>query len=160
LQLAPEHPIVADLIASNPALLAKVEDLIAQQRAKEEGNIGAIEKHGVFSERYALNPFNGERCPSGWRTTFCWITARARSCRAGARRARLRVRQEIRLDIKVVILPRREGDAPDGGPNEPLPFVETNSLLINSGEYSGLAPKKRLPRCLTSPKNTALARRR
>ena len=43
------------------------------------------------------------------------------------------------LDIRVVILPRREGDAPDGEPNEPvLPFVETNSLLINSGEYSGL----------------------
>ena len=43
------------------------------------------------------------------------------------------------LDIKVVILPRREGDAADGDPNEPvLPFTETNSLLINSGEYSGL----------------------
>ena len=43
------------------------------------------------------------------------------------------------LDIRVVIMPRREGDAPDGEPNEPvLPFVETNSLLINSGEWSGL----------------------
>ena len=44
------------------------------------------------------------------------------------------------IDIKVVIYPRREGDAPDGDPNEPiLPFVETNSLLMNSGEYSGMA---------------------
>ncbi len=32
-----------------------------------------------------------------------------------------------------------KGDAADGEPNEPiLPFVETNSLLMNSGEYSGL----------------------
>src|SRR5271170_5559831 len=39
LQLAPEHPVVADLIANDPALLAKVEGLIAQQhKAKEEGN--------------------------------------------------------------------------------------------------------------------------
>ncbi len=39
----------------------------------------------------------------------------------------------------VVIYPRREGDAVDGEPDEPiLPFVETNSLLMNSGEYSGL----------------------
>ena len=43
------------------------------------------------------------------------------------------------LDIRVVILPRREGDAPDGEPNEPvLPFTEMNSLVINSGEYTGM----------------------
>ena len=64
LQLAPEHPLVTDLIANNPDLLAKVEDLMAEQRkAKEAGDIGAIEKHGVFTERYALNPFNGEQVP-------------------------------------------------------------------------------------------------
>jgi len=64
IQLAPEHPIVTDLIANNPALLAKVEDLIAEQRrAKESGDIGAIEKHGVFTERFATNPFNGEPIP-------------------------------------------------------------------------------------------------
>src|SRR5689334_19994590 len=40
LQLAPEHPIVTDLIANNPDLLAKVEDLMAEQRkAKESGDI-------------------------------------------------------------------------------------------------------------------------
>jgi leucyl-tRNA synthetase len=43
------------------------------------------------------------------------------------------------LDIRVVIMPRREGDAPSGAPTNPiLPFTETNSLLINSGEFSGL----------------------
>jgi leucyl-tRNA synthetase len=34
-----------------------------QNRAKESGDIGAIEKHGVFTERFALNPFNGEKVP-------------------------------------------------------------------------------------------------
>ena len=44
------------------------------------------------------------------------------------------------LDIRVVIMPRREGDLrPTAAPIEiELPFTETNSLLINSGEYSGL----------------------
>ena len=38
--------------------------MIAEQRkAKEAGDIGAIEKHGVFTGRYAMNPFNGERVP-------------------------------------------------------------------------------------------------
>ena len=44
------------------------------------------------------------------------------------------------LDIRVVIMPRREGDAADGEPSNPvLPFTEMNSLVINSGEFSGLA---------------------
>src|SRR5258708_35206560 len=63
-QLAPEHPVVKDLAAANPDLRAKVDQLIAEQRAaKEAGDIGAIEKHGVPTGRYAINPFNGEKIP-------------------------------------------------------------------------------------------------
>ena len=141
LQLAPEHPVVTDLIANNPDLLAKVEDLINEQRkAKEAGDIGAIEKHGVFTESYALNPFNGEKVPI-WVANYVLLdygTGAIMSVPAHDERD-YEFAKKYDLDIKVVIYPRREGDAPDGDPNEPiLPFVETNSLLMNSGEYSGL----------------------
>ncbi len=63
-QLAPEHPIVAELAASNTGLRAKVDQLIAEQRkAKEAGDIGEIEKHGVPTGSYAINPFSGEKVP-------------------------------------------------------------------------------------------------
>ncbi len=63
-QLAPEHPIVVQLAASNTGLRAKVDQLIAEQRkAKEAGDIGEIEKHGVPTGSYAINPFNGEKVP-------------------------------------------------------------------------------------------------
>src|SRR5258706_4217671 len=63
-QLAPEHPIVADFTANNADLRAKVNQLIAEQRkAKETGDIGEIEKHGVPTGRYAINPLNGEKSP-------------------------------------------------------------------------------------------------
>src|SRR5579883_991140 len=141
LQLAPEHPIVTDLIANNPELLAKVEDLIAEQnRARESGDVGAIEKHGVFTERYAINPFNQERVPI-WVANYVLMdygTGAIMSVPAHDERD-YEFAKKYDLDIKVVIYPRREGDAPNGEPNEPLlPFVETNSLLINSGEWSGL----------------------
>ena len=62
--LAPEHPIIKDLAAANPDLRAKVDQLIAEQRkAREKGDIGEIEKHGVFTGRYAINPFNSEKVP-------------------------------------------------------------------------------------------------
>ncbi len=140
LQLAPEHPLVTDLIANSPELLAKVEDLIQEQhRAKEEGDIGAIEKRGVFTESYALNPFNSERVPI-WVANYVLMdygTGAIMSVPAHDERD-YEFAKKYDLDIRVVIYPRREGDAADGEPNEPLlPFVEMNSLLINSGEWSG-----------------------
>ncbi len=118
-----------------------MEDLIAEQRkAKEAGDIGAIEKHGVFTERYALNPFNGEKVPI-WVANYVLLdygTGAIMSVPAHDERD-YEFAKKYGLDIKVVIYPRREGDAADGDPNEPvLPFVETNSLLMNSGDYSGL----------------------
>jgi leucyl-tRNA synthetase len=45
------------------------------------------------------------------------------------------------LDIRVVILPRREGEPAAAGQPEPpeLPFVEEDSVVINSGPWSGLS---------------------
>jgi len=141
LQLAPEHPLVADLASDNPGLAAKVEDLKSEQRkAKEEGDIGAIEKHGVFTERYAINPFNNEQVPI-WVANYVLLdygTGAIMSVPAHDERD-YEFAKKYDLDIRVVILPRREGDAPDGSPDEPvLPFTEANSLLINSGEFNGL----------------------
>jgi leucyl-tRNA synthetase len=141
LQLAPEHPMVADLTADNPDLLAKVEDLKTEQRkAKEAGDIGAIEKHGVATGRYAINPFNDERVPI-WVANYVLLdygTGAIMSVPAHDERD-YEFAKKYGLDIRVVILPRREGDAPDGSPNEPvLPFTEANSLLINSGEFTGM----------------------
>ena len=141
LQLAPEHPLVADLVSGDPKLRDKVDELMAEQRkAKETGDVGEIEKHGIFTERYATNPYNDEKVPI-WVANYVLMdygTGAIMSVPAHDERD-YEFAKKYGLDIKVVILPRREGDAPDGNPNEPvLPFVETNSLLINSGEYNGL----------------------
>ena len=63
-QLAPEHPLVASFAATDAKLRTQVDDLIAEQRkAKEVGDIGAIEKHGVNTGHFAVNPYNGEQVP-------------------------------------------------------------------------------------------------
>ena len=145
LQLAPEHPMVAGLVAGNPDLATKIEELKLEQRtAKEAGDIGAIEKHGVFSERYAINPFNNERVPI-WVANYVLLdygTGAIMSVPAHDERD-YEFAKKYGLDIRVVILPRREGDALDGSPSEPLvPFTETNSLLINSGEFDQLSSQE------------------
>ena len=141
LQLAPEHPLVADLVADDAKLREKVDELMAEQRkAKEKDNFGAIEKHGIFTERYAVNPYNGEKVPI-WVANYVLLdygTGAIMSVPAHDERD-YEFAKKYDLDIKIVILPRREKDLPEDAPKEPvLPFTESNSLLINSGEYSGL----------------------
>ncbi len=43
---------------------AESRAMVAEQKAaREAGDLGAIEKHGVATGRFAINPFNGERVP-------------------------------------------------------------------------------------------------
>ena len=39
------------------------ELLEEQKKAREAGDVGAIEKHGVPTGHFAINPYNGERVP-------------------------------------------------------------------------------------------------
>jgi leucyl-tRNA synthetase len=63
-QLAPQHELVATFTAADPELKARVDELLEQQKkAREAGDLGAIEKHGIPTGRYAINPYNGQRVP-------------------------------------------------------------------------------------------------
>jgi len=132
-QLAPEHPIVADMIAHDAKLRTQVEELIAEQRrAKEAGDIGAIEKHGVFTGRYAKNPYNGEAVPV-WVANYILMdygTGAIMSVPAHDERD-YEFAKKFGIEIKQVILPA------DGSSAE-LPFIATEGVLVNSGEFSGL----------------------
>ena len=64
IQLAPEHSVAKAFAAEDVALAGQIEELLEQQKnAREAGDVGAIEKHGVPTGRFAVNPFNGERVP-------------------------------------------------------------------------------------------------
>jgi leucyl-tRNA synthetase len=138
-QLAPEHPIVSDLAAENPELRGKVDQLIAEQRkAKESGDIGEIEKHGVPTGRYAINPFNGEKLPV-WVANYIVMdygTGAIMSVPAHDERD-YEFAKKYRLEIRLVILPI-SNDPEKTMAEPPLPFVAHEGLLINSGKYSGL----------------------
>jgi leucyl-tRNA synthetase len=139
LQLAPEHPIVGDLTAANPDLCAKVDQLIAEQRkVRESGDIGEIEKHGVNTGRYAINPYNGEKLPV-WIANYILMdygTGAIMSVPAHDERD-YDFAKKYKLEIRLVILPITND--PEETVAEPaLPFTTHNGSLINSGAFNGL----------------------
>ena len=139
-QLAPEHPMVRDLAATNADLRAKVDQLVAEQRkAKEEGDIGEIEKHGVFTGRYAINPFNGEKVPV-WVANYILMdygTGAIMSVPAHDERD-CEFAKKYKIEIRLVILPI-SNDSEETVAEPPLPFVSHEGVLINSGRFNGLA---------------------
>jgi leucyl-tRNA synthetase len=145
LQLAPEHPLVKEMAAADAELSEAVAALLDQQRkAREEGDVGEIEKHGVFTGHYAINPFNGERLPV-WVGNYILLdygTGAIMSVPAHDDRD-YDFAKKYGLEIKIVILPRKQGEALENGEREsPLPYTEEDSLLINSGEFSSLGNKE------------------
>src|SRR5581483_2546078 len=109
---------------------------------RETGDVGNIEKHGVPTGRYAKNPFNDERVPI-WIANYILMdygTGAIMSVPAHDERD-YEFAKKYDIDIRVVILPRRHGEPPAAGKSdEPLlPYTGEDSLLINSGPYSGMA---------------------
>jgi leucyl-tRNA synthetase len=138
-QLAPQHPLVAGLTKNNDPLRAQVEQLITEQRkAKEVGDIGAIEKHGVNTHHFALNPYNGERVPI-WVANYILMdygTGAIMSVPAHDERD-YEFAKKYNLPIRLVIVPRSV-DPEETSVEPALPFTTTDGTLVNSGPFTGL----------------------
>jgi leucyl-tRNA synthetase len=132
-QLAPQHPLVEELAANDPDLRLKVTELVAQQRtARETGNIGEIEKHGVNTGHFAINPYNAGRIPI-WVANYILMdygTGAIMSVPAHDERD-FEFAKKYGIEIRQVIVP-------ETGESE-LPFTTLNGRLIYSGEFTGLS---------------------
>ena len=144
LQLAPEHPLVKKLATDDIELEKKVRELLDEQKsAREKGEVGALEKHGVATGRFATNPFTQEPVPI-WVANYVLMdygTGAIMSVPAHDERD-YEFAQKYHLELKIVVLPR-EANHGHGGRSEPiLPYTGEDSLLINSGNFSGLGCKE------------------
>src|SRR5579864_5406987 len=139
-QLAPEHPLVAHFTHYNQVLDEEVQKLISEQRkAKEAGDIGEIEKHGVNTHRFAINPFSGEKVPI-WVANYILMdygTGAIMSVPAHDERD-YEFAKKYKLEIRLVILPM-SGDPEETMTEPQLPFVGHDGMTINSGPFSGLS---------------------
>jgi len=135
-QLAPEHPLITAFAAADAALKARVDELIEEQKkAKEAGDVGAIEKHGVATGRFALNPYSGERVPV-WVANYILMDYGTGAIMSvpGHDERDFEFATKYGIEIRRVIV------SADAAAEEPaLPFTSEDGVLVNSGEYNGLS---------------------
>ncbi len=134
-QLAPEHVVAKNFAASNPVLAGQIEEMLAQQKAaREAGDLGAIEKHGVDTGRFAVNPFNSELVPI-WVANYIladYGTGAIMSVPAHDERD-FEFAGKYGLGVRRVIVPKAGGTA-----EEVLPYTaDDDAALVDSGEWTG-----------------------
>ncbi len=135
-QLAPEHPLVVAFAAEDSLLDAYVLELLEeQQAAKAAGDLGALEKKGCATGRFAINPFNGERVPI-WVGNYIladYGTGAIMSVPAHDERD-FEFATKYGLEIRRVVAPNVDEDAK----GLTLPYIgEEEAVLLDSGEWSG-----------------------
>ena len=133
--LAPEHPLVAELVSDE--VQAQVKRMIDARAAKGPGD---IEKEGIFTGRYAVNPFSGEKVPI-WIGNFVLMgygTGAIMAVPAHDERD-FEFCTQYGIPIRPVIRPV-DGTLADVATMKEA-FTD-DGILENSGEYSGLASEE------------------
>ena len=151
--LAPEHPLVEPLAAAmdHPAAFrAEVTRFRMQDRTARL--TGEVDKEGIFTGRYAVNPFTNERVPI-WVANFVlgeYGTGAVMAVPAHDQRD-FEFARKYQLPVRVVVRPT-EQDVPDA--DALTEAVSNDGVLVSSGPWDGT------PSDEARTKMTADARRR
>ncbi|HEY1581399.1 MAG TPA: leucine--tRNA ligase [Terracidiphilus sp.] len=135
-QLAPEHPLVTGLAADDAGLCQQVAKLMDEQKkAREAGDIGAIEKHGIPTGKFAINPYSGELVPI-WVANYVLIDYGTGAIMSvpGHDERDFEFAKKYAIPVRRVIAP-----ADSNAEETELPFVSEHGVLVNSGEFNGLS---------------------
>jgi leucyl-tRNA synthetase len=135
-QLAPQHFLVDRFTAVDSALKAQVDELLEQQKkAREAGDLGAIEKHGIPTGHFAINPYNGQRVPI-WVANYILADYGTGAIMSvpGHDERDFEFATKYNLPIIQVIKPLQNAEG-----SESLPFCSEDGVLVNSGEYDGMS---------------------
>ncbi|MCP5054295.1 MAG: leucine--tRNA ligase, partial [bacterium] len=134
--LSVKHPMVEELIADNPEkekIIAFIKEVEAEQKASRE----LTEKKGIFTGKYAINPFNGEKIPV-WLANYVLMdygTGAIMSVPAHDERD-FEFARKYNIPVRRVVVETKE--EVDNFPREVEEVTVLYGPLVNSGEYTGL----------------------
>ncbi len=139
--VAPEHPVLKEIIEDSPHK-AEVEAYVneALMKSEAERTKAEREKTGIFTGKYAIHPFTGERIPI-WVGDYVlanYGTGIVMGVPAHDQRD-FEFAKKFNLPIKVVIKPV-DGEEPK--PEEMEAAFEDYGIMVNSGEFTGLSSKE------------------
>ncbi len=139
--LSPHHPELNGLITGMPGGNSILQQIDSMRKLNlRAADLATAEKIGVFTGRFALNPFSGERVPI-WVANFVLAEygTGAVMCVPAHDQRDFEFAQKYRLPLKVVVQPLN-GPPPRADQMEEA--LTEYGRSVNSGPYSGLESAK------------------
>ena len=139
--LAPGHPLLDTIIKNynmRDEVLAFAEDLKKEQRGEKA--IEELEKKGIFTGEFAINPFNQERIPI-WVANFVLMgygTGAIMSVPAGDQRD-FEFSRKFQIPFRQIKL---TADGKNIPPDEMEAADEEWTTVVNTGQWSGLSSRE------------------
>ena len=129
LVLAPEHPVVEDLIAVERRAEVKAYQREVQAKDLVSRRVGDKTKTGVFLGSYARNPATGEAIPI-WIADYVLTEYGTGAIMAVPAHDKRDFEFATQFELPITQVVKVEG--------EPLPSVSEQGVLMNSGAFDGL----------------------
>ncbi len=131
--IAPEHPLVDEIIKANPSIAPEVKKMRSEDyrlRIAEE-----YEKEGVFTGIHVINPLTGEKVPL-WIANFVLMEygTGAIMCVPAHDKRDFKFAKKYGIPIKVVIQPKDKRL----DPNQMEEAFVDEGVLVNSAQFDGL----------------------
>ncbi len=137
LVLAPEHPLVDEVTASEQQKAVGGYRRSAMQKDIVSRKVGDKEKTGVFTGTYARNPATGESVPV-WIADYVLMeygTGAIMAVPAHDERD-FEFAEKFGLEIRRVVEPDSSTPVPEGA--GALPFISWDGVLVNSAQFDGM----------------------
>jgi leucyl-tRNA synthetase len=137
--LSPEHPFVSGLTTREHRVLVEAYVAEAKRKSDIDRTAEGLEKTGVFTGSYAVNPVNNERIPI-WVADYVLMgygTGAIMAVPAHDQRD-FEFARKFKLPIRVVIQPTGKGNPP--GPLEGDLMSESwpgEGMMVHSGHFDG-----------------------
>jgi leucyl-tRNA synthetase len=133
--LAPEHPLVDALVAGNDEAAAAAAAMRAEKR--DARTLETLEKRGVDTGRFAVNPFTAERVPI-WVANYILMDYGTGAVMSGPGHDERDFEFARAHGLPVLRVVAPAGVDPMDLPEEMAEPVSNEGVLVNSGAFSGL----------------------
>lgn len=133
--LAPEHPLVAELVKGTTAEKAVTEFIEKTRNISKSDRVTGDKKEGVFTGQYAINPVNGEEIPIwiGDYVLMDYGTGAIMAVPTHDQRDFL-FAKEHKLPLRIVI---EDPDNSEGKTEDMQAAYEGAGVLVNSKQFDG-----------------------
>ncbi|MCD6150446.1 MAG: leucine--tRNA ligase, partial [Deltaproteobacteria bacterium] len=142
MSLAPEHPLVSELVEGT-GQKAEVEAFIRRWRQAQQDNrdVGSQEKEGVFTGSYCLNPVTGRKMPI-YLANFVLLEYGTGAVMAVPAHDQRDFEFSRMYDLPIIVVIQPDGEALD--PETMVEAYTGSGKLVNSAPFDGLDNQKAL----------------